>query len=199
MNTYLWGSHAVLSTVPVWASALVLVFVTIIALLPARELLEGMSYNISMASQVGDLGLIGIILIGQTILQSMEAAHSQVLGHALYCFWGFHVLVFGIAAVVALMLYQMRNRMGKLAHAMDFSFGYYQTVDKYHDIFIVPLFIYLCLTMSPFVYYFGNPIEKIAATVCCAIWFVCLAFDALTGRLHQRRWLHETGSIHFDR
>ena len=57
------GTYYILAISPVWFTALVLWFLTIGILHPIRQKFEGLSYNISYASELGAMLLIGIILV----------------------------------------------------------------------------------------------------------------------------------------
>lgn len=163
----------ILTVTPAWFLFSVLFFLAIGILPIGRKKLEGFPYNISMASAYGDVALIAIILLAQEVLkreggpQWMNSRY-QMFAAAMCIFIG----IFGHGSVV----------LG--------SEQWGETMDTYHNIFIVPLLVYFTLFVSlPVVITKGGVLESAAMFLLGAVWFITFFFDLREGRLQQRKYL----------
>ena len=179
MNTAgLVGSHYVLAALPIWATVAVLVLLTYVVLYAGREYFEGMPYNVATSAIYGDAGFVICILIAAGILQRRPVEHAWLESSSFH--WGFaHLAV--ILGLVAQWL--VIRQFG----------GFGQYVDTYHNLFIVPLFVYLLVTILPVIYLYGTITEKTFPIFALVLWVVLYLYDVATGRLEQRDWLRRHG------
>jgi hypothetical protein len=62
-------------------------------------------------------------------------------------------------------------------------------MDTYHNLFIVPLLIFLLATMLPVTFYYGTWFEVSSTVFFGVLWLVLMLFDWRTGRLDQPEWM----------
>src|ERR1035438_10568849 len=72
------GSHYVLSRLPIWASALLFLGVTLGVIYVARDAFEGLPYQVAYSAQFGDSALAGAVLIGATVLRRHDPLPWQI-------------------------------------------------------------------------------------------------------------------------
>lgn len=114
------GSFYVLAVLPIWATALVLITLLLVAMFVGRDYFEGMPYQVSYSAQIGDAGLFIVVLIAAGILQQGDLYVPRWLMSA-----QIHLAM--VLVVFALGLIVNESRHGK-------------EMDTYHDVVIVPLF-----------------------------------------------------------
>jgi hypothetical protein len=174
------GSHKWLAKMPVWAIALV--GLAILMVIPfGRYFFEGMMYDISFASSVGDKALLVVVLIGATMLQRGVRIPKWLQSdriHLMLC-----SLCFASGLIICIST--LSSRQGR-------------EMDAWHDIIVVPLFAYLAFTLLPVIFSRENgkfvnvTMTELAVVVCCIFVWVGLGwFDASQGLLIQRAWLSQ--------
>ncbi len=171
------GIHWILVTVPIWATALALIIVTLVAINELRDLMEGVPYQVSRSALYGDTGLIVTILIAATILQR---GRVPIPTFAQGGEWQLLLLLMCVIVGLAVCRLTLDSRAGQLA-------------DIYHDAVVAPLFVFFGVTLLPVVYYGGTTFEKIAVHVLIGLWLIFVVTDVLGDRMNQRRWLQRRG------
>ncbi|NTW22364.1 hypothetical protein HGA34_02335 [Candidatus Falkowbacteria bacterium] len=171
--------HNALYQLPIWGLALLLYLLTGFVIDAGRETLEGFSYNVSHAARYGDIGLIVIILIAVTVLKRVHILPSWLTSDLLHLALAFVCLGLGVIIEV-----------GVLANS-NWQLG--QAVDIYHNLAIVPLFLYLLAILLPVTYLYGRSGEKTATILLLLLWLALVIYDASSGRLNQREWLEKNG------
>jgi hypothetical protein len=66
-------------------------------------------------------------------------------------------------------------------------------MDMYHNIVVLPLYVWLLGLTVPVVYLHGSSGQKIVGTLCLLVWIACFIFDWKTERLQQRHYLNKIG------
>jgi len=169
----LCGSLFVLEALPIWASGLILYGLTLFVIPIARDLFEGLPYQVAYSAQIGDPLLIGAVLIAATILQRGQPLPDWVASRA---FNLVSVLV-GIGVGLAWLILSKTTRFG----------------DLYHNAVVVPLMLYLGITVAPVVAFNGTRPEKAWVILLTTSWLICVLWDFASGRLNQRDWLSSHG------
>ena len=171
-----------MSQLPIWAIALILFTLCINILFPGRNIFEGLAYNISYASQIGDTALIVTVLIMATILQREKTISDTVVAGS-----GYQIILSCACVYVGGMwqvfiMYVNKWKRGSI-------------MDIYHNIFIVPLFFFLFLTMTPVLRKYGTETERYFCLLLFFSWFGVVLYDLATGRLKQPefmcKWIRE--------
>ncbi len=162
---------------PMWAMALILCFFVIGILFIIRDWREGLPYNISVASQQGDLALIGVILIGVAILKR-EAVCALWMGEI-----GFQLILFVVSVGFGI-IYQWAVVI------WDGRWG--TAADAYHNLFVAPLLVFMLGVTVP-VILLGTRSEWNFSIFFLLVWFLTLVYDWFHGRLQQTRWLADHG------
>lgn len=174
------GSHAVIAKLPVWATAAIMSTI-LITVLVGRDIFEGLMYNVSYSSMVGDVALLICVLIGATILQRNPLPCTKFV----FLLSGdFHFWILVVSGV-----------LGAIISNITLSSRSGQTMDIFHDVVIFPLFLYLAITLVPVIYYDGSRVEKRAVVCLILVWLVLVAIDTKYDRMNQRRWLHNHISV----
>jgi len=173
------GIYAFLHWFPMWAMALILYFLCIGILFIMRDYFEKLPYNISVASQQGDLALIGCILIGVEIIKKQEAL-APWMGEV------FQIMLIILSIVVGI-AYQ------SIVFASSKSWG--TIADAYHNMVIAPVLVFSFGITLPAISLYGTLIEKMFVYAFFLIWIITLSFDLKTGRLQQSKWLAKHGIL----
>ncbi len=186
LDSYFYGSQRLLRKLPISVTGFILMIFTTDVLYPGREILEGIPYNVSYASLLADVGLGLVIVIGAEIFKDdhlvkilMKAPRGFIYSK------GYHVLVLLVAACVAALLEVVPSPLNKP-----------QVMDIYHNIVVVPLFMYLLATTYPAIVSLGNMRQRRFAFWLLMLWAAAMVFDMATDRLAQRPWLERHG-MHF--
>jgi len=95
----LYGSHYLLSVLPIWATALLLYAVTMGVLFVLRDRYEGLYYNTSYSAVLGDGALICIVLMAAGILQRGVSFPEWTKG-GLFPSGYFHLFAFFVGIVL---------------------------------------------------------------------------------------------------
>lgn len=171
--------YNVLSQLPLWGLALALYLLTGFVVDAGRETLEGFSYNVSHAARYGDIGLIVIVLIGATVIKRLDIPPSWLTSDML------HLAVAGICLAIGVVI-----EISVMANS-QWQLG--QAVDVYHNLVIVPLFLYLLIILLPLICSNGTGCEKVATLFFLLLWLMLVIYDAKVNRLNQRDWLKAHG------
>jgi len=173
------GSHFWMVYFPDWFLAVAMIFLGYGVLFLCRDGFEGLHYNVSYASVLGDTGLIGIVLIAAGILKRHGAVPADWLRSA-----NFHYVCIVVASAVGgFLLAKVRKEQG--------WFGEY--ADQYHNAFIAPMLTYLLLTLVPVIWLYGSGGEIKATVFFLVLCFSLVIVDAKTKRLDQQSWLQARG------
>jgi len=167
------GFYAFLAWCPIWAMAMILFLVADVILHIGRDILEGLGYQISYTSKIGDLLLSGGILIAATILQRGTVAPPAWIMNGVTQL-GLAVVGVGIGAIVYICTYDARS-----AKAMDL----------YHDLVIIPLYLFCAITLVPVILRGGRWYEIVVSACFVILWLLLVRYDAVNSRLDQRKWL----------
>ncbi len=173
MNTQFVGSHYVLFELPIWASGLILYGVTMGAIYVARDLFEGLPYQVAYSAQFGDAALAGAVLVAATILQRGDALPRQSTSGY------FHIL----AALVSVSFGVTWWSLDRPRHWGDI----------YHHLFVAPLILYLAITLLPVILINGTRVEKFWVLCFALLWAALVVFDLKHERMNQRQWLQRRG------
>jgi hypothetical protein len=164
--------------------AFILYFVTSLIFFPGRKVLERVAYNHSLSGKYGDLALSLALMIPAQILQQ-QAPRGWLADPSL------HMVVLVILLVIGLILWNedLANRTKK-SRTTPF-------MEQYHNVFVVPLFLYLLLFGFVLSLHQGTSPELALFFAYLVIWFGLFLFDASDGRLDQqqyrRRYFEEHG------
>jgi hypothetical protein len=156
------------------------IFASILSLvLVGRYVLEGLMYNVSFSSQVGDVGLLIVVLIATTILKEGRAIIPKPLQddyvHGM-------VLLFSVVLGVGVCVLTIDSRSG-------------QVMDVFHDVIIAPLFLSLAITLLPIIFKNGKKVEVVTTICLILLWAGLVWFDVAHHLLNQREWLYAHISI----
>lgn len=184
----LMGIYGLLYTTPTWITAMLLYFFCINILFIMRDWFEKMPYNISVASQQGDLALIGYILIGVEILKRQTYFPAWITNETFYS------PVFSSPAIAIIII-----ATGCVYHfAVISKPDKHQTIaDTYHNIVIVPLLAILIILISLVTGQYGTDFEKAVSICCLLVWLITMHFDAEQDRFQQTKWLIVKGIPNF--
>ena len=167
------GSIYVLTVLPIWAT--VAIFATILMMvLVGRDITEGLMYNVAYSSMFGDVALMDVVLIAASILQrnSRIFIPRWLQSKMTHVF----ILLMSIILGITVCILTLSSRSG-------------QVMDIYHDIVIVPLFLYLAITLLPVVVLNWTYKEMVATIVLVSFWLALVGFDIKYDRMNQRQWL----------
>ncbi len=173
------GSHAALAAMPQWLIGLTLALLTWGVVFVGRDRLEGLGYNVSYASVIGDMTLIAIVVMASSMLQRGPVS--------LPAFWvgaNYHLICIAVAYVAG---------MFSLA-APGEPIGNKTAMDIYHGVVVLPLYVYLLLSVAPVIWVSGSKgwTGEIAGAVCLlCVWGWMFIVDAKEGRLNQPGWLEK--------
>ena len=143
-----------------------------------REYFEGLPYNVSLASQHGDLALIACVVMAAVILKQPDLQLAPWLTR-----WQAH-LVCALAAIAAGVAFQAINMiMGQKS----------EWIDTYHNFMVLPLLMYLLATTLPVLWINGSRTDKAISVCLLLFWFGLLVYDINHHRLNQRAWLKSQG------
>ena len=165
MNSNQFGSHYVITALPIWATAVILYMVTIGVIFLIRDRCEGLFYNTSYSAMLGDGALCVVVIMAAEILKRgplVELAMGK---------W-FHLLAGFVAIFLGLFWWYVDRPE--------------QWADVYHHLVIAPTLFYLAATLLPVIYYGGTRLEIVAIISCIALWAILVVYDDKTLRLGQR-------------
>ncbi len=169
MNSNLVGSHWVLATLPIWATAFILYMVTIGVIFVIRDRCEGLFYNTSYSAMIGDGALIVAALMAAEILKRGGVSMPEWLQNQRY-----HAGA-GLAGLMLGVIWLTLDRPE-------------QWGDRYHHAIIAPVLLYLVITLLPVIFRNGSKNEKLATVFLVAVWVVLVVYDKKTKRLDQRNY-----------
>jgi hypothetical protein len=161
MESKFVGSLYVLKTLPIWFTMAILFIIAIGVILIGRQSLEGTAYN-PLSSGVGDCMLILVgVGIGAGILQRGKCTVPKLLQNV-----NVHLMIFTLCflAGVAICRTTILTRGG-------------QSMDIYHDIVVVPMFLQLAATLLPVIFMNGTKIEKVAVILVISLWIGLVGAD----------------------
>jgi hypothetical protein len=172
----LFGIHWVLANVPPEITFFALFFFCVGILHLGRWKYENLPYNISMASEIGDVALICAIMVATRILQRSEGVWASMetwkfLWHSVLGSVSFG-LIYGLISI---------NPRGNTK------------MDTFHNRFIAPLLFLLLWSSLPVVVRHGTKEDQWAFSAFFCIWLGFLVYDAVTGRLNQPKWMAKRG------
>lgn len=178
MQQHLIGSHRFLKRTSYWLTFLLLDFFCVEIIPLGRDFFEGLYYNVSLSSQIGDRALIMYILIASNVLKKRQIRSSRNQRK------DFHIISAIFSAGVGFTLVaQGMLQSGKIGEFMD----------TYHGLVVIPFLLYFILTTTPIIFVYGTRAQKIAAFFLLLAWLAAFAIDLFTGRLNQREWLQQHG------
>jgi hypothetical protein len=186
--------------VPFWLLFLGLYIIVVGVLLPIRQFQEGLPYNVSFASEYGDLALILIIMIGAEVLQRTGA--SGMMGTL-----QFHVVVGVIALLVGFVWQCITSSGAQSRDVFVFPAGMFNPfylpgmvleyilnggvtlADSFHNMIGVPVLIYFLTTTILPTFRSATWFEMGSMFSLVMIWTLLVWYDARHGRLQQTKWL----------
>ena len=167
------GSHYVLFRLPIWASSLILLGVTLGVVHLLRSFFEGLSYQVAHSAEYGAVLLVGAVGVAARILQRGAALSWWLISG------DFHALTAVISVIFGVSWWSI----ARPPHWGDIYFG----------LVIAPLLLYLALTLLPVIFFNGKR-KEIYWVVCLALVQISLVvFDVKHGRWDQGNWLKEHG------
>lgn len=165
------GSHQFLSAYPIIVYVLIYFFFYLFLLI-GRWISEGRAYDVAYSSKFGDIALAAFVIIAARIIQQPYFHPASWMESKT-----FHFIVAGIsikAAVVYLLTSKPRYAM-----------------DRWHALFVVPVFFYLIATTLPVYYQYASLTQFINGIFCILIWLVLVIYDGKKDRLDQRKWIRK--------
>lgn len=176
------GGLYLLAHYPIWVIVAFLVALLHVVPFVGRDYFEGMPYQVSYSAQIGDAGLLIVILIAATILQREGTfIPAWLVSTPLHVILTIAVFAVGALASIA----TLKSRSGQL-------------VDVYHDVVIASILMYFAVTCLPVISANGTYVEYWMTVILISVWVMLVLFDLMTHRMNQREWLEEKGVI-FDR
>ncbi len=166
MKKNLVGSHKFLEWMPVWGTAFILYMVTIGMIFLLRDLFEGLFYNTSYSSMLGDGALCAVVLMSAEMLKRGESPPQWTQS-----------LKFHVGAAIVAVLFGFT--WWSLDHPKQLG-------DIYHHLVIAPLLFYFALTLLPLILGRGTTREVVATFAMILIWASLVVYDGFSQRLHQR-------------
>lgn len=173
MNTSYVGIHALLVSLPLWATVLILYAVTDCVMHLGRDRLEGLGYQVAYSAKFGDVALFGAVFIATTILQRENVVLPEWMMQ-----WNLQ-----LAAFLACIL------LGLLVSATTLELRSGQYMDLYHDIVIGPMVLFFAITLLSVIFLGGTNVEKFCTACFIAFWGALVAVDIRTDRMDQRNWI----------
>jgi hypothetical protein len=173
MNTSYVGIHALLVSLPLWATVLILYTITDCVMHLGRDRLEGLGYQVAYSAKFGDVALFGAVFIAVTILQRGEVALSGWMmaeDFQLATFFGCMALGFAVS------FFTLKSRSG-------------QWMDFYHDAVIAPMVLFFAIMLLPVIYLGGTVIEKFWTVSFIVFWVILVGVDIKLDRMNQRGWI----------
>lgn len=173
-----FGIYSLLSKRPIWETSAILL--SILAVIPiGKSVLDGFLYNISFTSIVGDpIGLVTALKIVIVVLQRgpvyvpqhMEKFLKNSRMHWLFAFLSFS---FGVAL-----------------HLLMAAFHGVTLMDTYHDLVVLPMFIYLGITLIPVMCFNGKRKEKFFFWGFITLWLSLYLVDVNNNLMFQHMWFY---------
>lgn len=180
LSTGYAGVFKILAETPMWT--IVLVFLVIGTSLGLAFIIgdrtNGIYFNTSYSSVVGDLCLSVILLIGVTVLQRGEPLPAWMLQTGVHL--GLVVLALAIGYVI--------NTKAPAPYAWS---------ERYHSFVVVPFYIVMLPLMTLAIIYGGTEVEKKAALALLVSWLALVVYDFADGRIDQRKWVAEKFGVEF--
>ena len=138
-----------------------------------RKVFEGGAYNVSFASNFGDLALCVMFGIGILVLQQQNGVPPKWLqGTAMQI-----ALLFTVT--IAMVTFTVMEHLSSPKQVMDI----------YHNAIIVPVFFYLTIMLGSVIWTSGMQTQQIFAAFLVLVWAILFIVDIKEGRLNQREWL----------
>lgn len=166
------GIYYLLSVLPVWAIAAILVAMLKMIVF-GRDTKEGHPYDVARSSYLGEYGLAIAILICVTILQQNGGASiPSWLQNKVFQYLSLYASV-AVGALVS--FYTIPSRSGRL-------------MDIYHDVIVSPVLFFLLFILMPVIRN-GTVMEKMSVLFFIVLWLWTVVFDYTHDRINQRRWI----------
>lgn len=169
----LYGSHYSLMEMPISAIALCLFLVTMGAMFLIRLVDQGLFYNVAVSAMLGDgVALYAVLLTAEVLKRGTPL--PAFLQNPLY-----HSVALFIAMVA-----------GGIWLKFDWNTHW---ADRYHHGVIVPLLVYLALTLIPVLWVNGTKSENRILLGVVVFYGSTIAFDIVTQRMDQLKHLLKHG------
>ncbi len=159
-------------------------WVLLLAVPVGRRILEGKSYDVSLASNYGDKGLTLIALIGAYII----SFHQPIFVPAWLRDGDVHSAIYFVALMFCFII-----------SAFTFKKREANFVDVFRDVVIAPVFILMIIVVVPVIYLNGTWLEKSVTVTCLMLWGVLGVVDLVTGRFNQQQWMRQQEQKRQDR
>ncbi len=162
------GILRLMSELPAWA-LFVGLYVVCVGVFPVgRMYFEGMPYNLSFASSVGDIFLFGIILIASDTLKSYVRSDS-IVG------WNFQAVLLVVCVAVSLLSWRLLPAN--------------MVMDRYHSVVVVPLLFFMLVVSAVVIYSQAASYQKVVSIMFFFVWLTFLILDSKLDLLDQQKWL----------
>ncbi len=170
------GLFRLIAVSPVWAIALfVLVFCTSIGILfVLADQKSGLFFNVSYSGTFGDLCLTIAVLIGTAVIQRGAPLPTWFSSIGVQTSWFVCCSIIGIILATTTTLWPTAT-----------------WPDRYHNLVVVPLFLFIVPMTMLAVLYNGNRMEITAECFMVAIWAGLAYYDFRDNRLNQPEWLQK--------
>lgn len=173
------GILALFIAVPMWLWPFLFYVLIVTPIQSLREHAEGVAYDTSTASRLGDAALLTIPLIGIYLVQGEYCEPGANKPAFVWAGWyqlGTAVIAIGVGLIWRYII-DPNARPG----------------DAYHHLVVAPLILYLLALFVPIVWASASKTQFHTAAVMAGVWLFCLIYDAGRGRLNQRAWLEKRG------
>ncbi len=177
LTTHLTGVHWVLANIPTEILFFSLFFICVGILHLGRWKFENLPYNISMASEIGDVALICAAMIAHKILNRPEGVNM----------W--------LEKSIWIVLFQLTS-MCATWYGFNSSGEPQTKMDDFHNKIIAPLLALLLSASLPVVLVDGTKTEITSFFAFILVYAGFLRHDAKAGRLKQVKWFREELGIH---
>ncbi len=175
-----WTSFYVMQNTIPWVLALLVYSFTSLIFLPVRKLTDGHAFNACLSGKYGDLALSYCVMLGGQIAHrnTTPAIWSDPTWHLLATV--FYLLI------GALMFRDNATKRKTLATG-------YPIIEQYHDIVVIPIFLYLLSSALMLVSSFGTTTEKWKFWGGIIFWVVTFLYDAWDNRLNPQLYVRAKG------
>lgn len=170
------GIYALFAEIPLLVTIAILFVMTEVVIYIGRDLLEGLGYQVAYSAKFGDAALLGAVFIAVRIVQrgDMPVLPDWMMNMS----HQFAIWVTCIAVGGFVYTYTIDAREGR-------------EMDAYHDFVVVPMFLFFTIMLLPVIYMAGTLAEQYSTIGLLLFYFATVAFDAMTGRMNQRKWMRD--------
>lgn len=160
------GSFALLASLPLWLTLVLLEVLSLFVMLYIRKRTEGRAYNPALSSRIGIQLLILIVLVAAWSFKS-GGVESNIFSGSVWQY---------VVGVLAILYGGWRMTIPE------------NPADKYHQLVVIPIMIWLVGTTLPYLIHLYNLLAAVAL-VLSAVFAGLVRYDFKTGRSKPRRYM----------